>query len=96
MKREISEPHYSFDQILGICRGLDDPVNTTISSIRTHAANTGLAKEIQRTQTLTGSVRHLVKETDVFYIIRDLAGEREPEIEVTDIRSTASRLGYRK
>ena len=64
MKSNLEGQHYSFDQILGICRDLDEPVELSVSRIRTHAMNTCLVKEVTG-QIKSGPMRYLVPASDV-------------------------------
>lgn len=97
MRTKLAEPHYSFDQILSIGFSLTPPIPRTVSikRIRTHALNTKLAKEVQASG-LAGCVRYLVPESAVLYLLRDLTGERDPEITLSEIQHIATRLDYRK
>ncbi len=92
MKVNVEGNHYSFDQISRICGDLDNPTELTVSKIRTHAVNTGLAVRVNG-QVRIGPLRYLVHESDVPYIIRDLTGR---EVDASQLRSVASRLGYVK
>lgn len=83
----LGSQHYNAGQISQIAYnlGLKD---ISESKVRTHATNTGLLKKVE----INSKPMHLIQESDVPYIIRDLTGR---EFRLEEIQSEATNLGYR-
>ena len=93
---ELSEQHYSFDQISYIAFGLKDCINVGVKRIRTHALEAGLAVDISKL--MSGrfvTTRFLIPESKVPLILRDLANKPR-EVDISEVQAVARRMCYKE